>query len=143
LLLHTFSPSTWETEAGRSVCLRRTLPAWQVSDQPGLYSETLFQKQNKHTNKRPRLTPAKLVLISTVLKSGKMVQKWDFAVGVVKTQGYSLLPGRKSRLWVNPMHPLPHPHPRHGSVFPLSFHRQQQAPLGLQPVKQQHWVSSL
>jgi hypothetical protein len=51
---HAFNPSTWEAEAGRFLSLR---PAWStkwVPKQPGLYRETLSQKnktKNKQTNK--------------------------------------------------------------------------------------------
>jgi hypothetical protein len=54
VLAHAFNPSTWEAEAGGFLSLR---PAWStkcVPGQPGLYRETLSQKQttnqtNKHT----------------------------------------------------------------------------------------------
>jgi hypothetical protein len=47
--VHLFNPSTWEVEAGRSLC-----SAEQVLGQPGIYRETLPQKtkQNKKTNKQ-------------------------------------------------------------------------------------------
>jgi hypothetical protein len=42
MVMHAYNPSTWEVEAERS----------QVHGQPGLYRETLSQKQNKQTNKQ-------------------------------------------------------------------------------------------
>jgi hypothetical protein len=43
---HTFNPSILKAEVGESLSLR---PAWSTvsSRNPGLYRETLFQKQNK------------------------------------------------------------------------------------------------
>jgi hypothetical protein len=47
MVAHTFNPSTWRTEAGGFLSSR---PAWStkgVPGQPGIYRETLSQKQNK------------------------------------------------------------------------------------------------
>ena len=57
VVAHAFNPSTWEAEVGRFLSSR---PAWsteRVPGQPGLYRETLSQKQkqtqaNKQTEKR-------------------------------------------------------------------------------------------
>ena len=39
--MHTFSPSTWETETGESLSLRPAWSAERVPGQPGLHRETL------------------------------------------------------------------------------------------------------
>jgi hypothetical protein len=47
MVAHTFNPSTWEAEAGRSLSSR---PAWStkwVPGQPGLHRETLSRKTKK------------------------------------------------------------------------------------------------
>jgi hypothetical protein len=47
MVVHAFSPSTWEAESGGFLSSR---PAWStkwVPGQPGLYRETLSRKQNK------------------------------------------------------------------------------------------------
>ena len=44
---HTFNPSSWEAEAGRSLSLRPTGSTALVLEQPGLHRETLSSKQNK------------------------------------------------------------------------------------------------
>ena len=54
MTVYTFSPSTQETEAGRSLCLR---PAWStknVPGQPGLHRETLSQNKTKQNNKKEK-----------------------------------------------------------------------------------------
>jgi hypothetical protein len=54
VVAHTFNPSTWEAEAGGFLSLR---PAWstkRIPGKPGLYRETLSQK-NKQTNKQNTL----------------------------------------------------------------------------------------
>jgi hypothetical protein len=53
MVVHAFNPSTREAEAGGFLGSR---PAWStkwVPGQPGLYRETLSQK-NKQTNKKPK-----------------------------------------------------------------------------------------
>jgi hypothetical protein len=55
VVAHAFNPSIWEAEAGGFLSLG---PAWSTEwvsgQQPGLYRETLSQKQtNKQTNKQP------------------------------------------------------------------------------------------
>ena len=42
--MHTFNPSTWEAEAGRSLSLRTAWSTGKVPGQPGLYRETLSRK---------------------------------------------------------------------------------------------------
>jgi len=60
VVAHAFNPSTREAEAGGFLSLR---PAWStkwVPGQPGLYRETLSQKQtNKQTNKQKTKTKGK------------------------------------------------------------------------------------
>jgi hypothetical protein len=56
VVAHTFNPSTWEAEAGRSLSSR---PAWStewVSGQPGLHRETLSQKKKKKESHAKLLT---------------------------------------------------------------------------------------
>jgi hypothetical protein len=51
MVVHAFNPSTWEAEAGGFLSSR---PAWStewVPGQPGLYRETLSQKQKKNKKK--------------------------------------------------------------------------------------------
>ena len=51
---HAFNPSAWEAEVGRFLSSR---PAWStkwVAGQPGLYRETLSQK-NKNKNKQKQM----------------------------------------------------------------------------------------
>ena len=51
---HTFNPSIWEAEAGGFLSSR---PVWStkwVPGQPGLYRETLSQKNQKQTNKQTK-----------------------------------------------------------------------------------------
>ena len=45
--MHTFNPSSWEAEAGRSLSLRPTGSTALVLEQPGLHREILSSKQNK------------------------------------------------------------------------------------------------
>jgi hypothetical protein len=52
VVVYAFNHSTREAEAGGFLSSR---PAWStkwVQGQPGLYKETLSQKQNKKTNKK-------------------------------------------------------------------------------------------
>jgi hypothetical protein len=81
VVVHTFNPSTREAEAGRFPSSR---PAWStnlVPGQPGLYRETLSQK-NKQTNnnnnnkpKRWRLVSEKFLFILGYVGSSRPV--WD------------------------------------------------------------------
>jgi hypothetical protein len=64
MLAHAFNPSTWEAEADGFLSSR---PAWstkRVPEQPGLYRETLSQKQKQKTNKQKQKR-AGLPVIST------------------------------------------------------------------------------
>ena len=58
---HTFNPSTWEVEAGRSLSLR---PAWSIG-QPDLHREILSRKKtktNKHTTNKKQTVCRKPLL---------------------------------------------------------------------------------
>jgi hypothetical protein len=61
LVAHTFNPSTWEAEAGRSLSLRPALSTDQVPGQPGLAIErnTVLKSQKK---KKKALVFLKLIL---------------------------------------------------------------------------------
>ena len=51
VVAHAFNPSTWDAEAGGFLSLK---PDWSTEwdpGQPGLYRETLSQKQNKTKQK--------------------------------------------------------------------------------------------
>ena len=61
VVVHTFNPSTQETEAGGSLSLSPPWPTEQVSGQPGLHSETLSQKQNKKPTNQTTKQTAKVV----------------------------------------------------------------------------------
>jgi hypothetical protein len=55
LAVHTFNPSTWEAEEGRSQSSR---PAWsteQVPGQPGLNREALSQERKKEIQQQPTI----------------------------------------------------------------------------------------
>jgi hypothetical protein len=54
VVVHAFNPSTWESEAGRFLNSR---PAWStklVPGQPGLYRETMSQKNNNNKKKKKK-----------------------------------------------------------------------------------------
>jgi hypothetical protein len=51
MVVHNFNPSTWETEAGRSLSSRPKWSTKQAVEQPGLHGETLSPKINKQTTK--------------------------------------------------------------------------------------------
>jgi hypothetical protein len=70
---HTFNPSTWEAEAGRSLNLR---PAWSTERIPGhpeLHRETLSQK-TKQNKKKP--TPFPYLLPQEKKKRMNLSQAW-------------------------------------------------------------------
>ena len=70
VVVHTFNPSTWEVEAGRSLCLR---PAWSTERVSGLCNCTeklcleKQTKQNKTTTKTTiKATKMKYILDKTL-----------------------------------------------------------------------------
>jgi hypothetical protein len=69
VVVHTFDPSTWETEVGRSLSLRTTWSTEQVLGQPELHRETLSHKQTNKQQTQKQNTKQNKTLHQTVMQA--------------------------------------------------------------------------